>query len=440
MLHIIRKQRIELLLSQGEASFSIQQKLSDQYWEFFVPLIDEILSGLSNDDEVLSLDSLTIDLGIIKLMDLDHIKSNGRLVENIKQQLEEQILKERALNHRVNIQHTTLSDFHKWISYLRQGYLDWNVEFPIDAWQEHVLESLSSKMETLNHFILEVERSPNFRIRLVRQHSDSFLNRLIKVIAPKQEKSLDKIVKDFFAFVSKYKEINAGNKIVWREKFWLDLLQVVSKEFFNSNSAELKNRIEQIKVDYNSFVNPVIDQVRSFEEFKDITEIKEAIFQDHVGLVLLHPFLNSLFKQLGLVKDKDFISLDAKEKAIYLLHFAATGKEQPKEYELTVPKLLCSYPIKAAIPTSIEMSKDEKEEVIAMMEACIANWEILKKTSVDGLREGFLQRKGKIELGMEKITIQVEKGPIDMLLDYLPWNLNMIKFPWLKQLIHVDWR
>ncbi|WP_313514965.1 contractile injection system tape measure protein [Sphingobacterium sp.] len=440
MLHIIRKQRIELLLSQGEASFSIQQKLSDQYWEFFVPLIDKILTDLSNEDEVLSLDSLTIDLGNIKPMDLDHIKSNGRLVENIKQQLEEQILKERALKHRVNIQHTALSDFHKWISYLRQGYLDWNVEFPKDAWLEHVLESLSSTMETLNHFILEVERSPNFRIRLVRQHSDSFLNRLIKVIAPKHEKLLDKKVKEFFAIASKNKEINAGNIMVWREKFWLDLIQVVSNEFFNSDSAEFKNRIEQIKVDDHSFANPLIDQSRSFEELKEITEIKEAIFQDHVGLVLLHPFLNSLFKQLGLVKDKDFISLDAKEKAIYLLHFAATGKEQPKEYELTVPKLLCSYPIKAAIPTAITLSQDEKEEVIAMMEACIANWEILKKTSVEGLREGFLQRKGKIELGMDKITIQVEKGPIDMLLDYLPWNLNLIKFPWLKQLIHVEWR
>ena len=88
----------------------------------------------------------------------------------------------------------------------------------------------------------------------------------------------------------------------------------------------------------------------------------------------------------------------------------------------------------------MELSNAEKEEVNAMLEACIANWEILKKTSIDGLRESFLQRKGKVELGMEMITVQVEKGSVDMLLDYLPWSLNMIKFPWLKQLIHVEWR
>src|SRR5690606_18181970 len=112
-----------------------------------------ILSGLSQEDEVLSLESLTIDLGMLQLMDLDDFKSNNKLKDSIKQQLEEQILKERALKKTVNVQHLTLSDFHKWVFYLRQGYLDWNVEFPIDDWQEHVLESLSSSMDALNHFI-----------------------------------------------------------------------------------------------------------------------------------------------------------------------------------------------------------------------------------------------------------------------------------------------
>jgi len=141
-----------------------------------------------------------------------------------------------------------------------------------------------------------------------------------------------------------------------------------------------------------------------------------------------------------LLQDKDFKNVEAKEKAIHLLHFAATGTDQPMEYELVIPKIFCAYPIKSAIPITIELSSAEKEEVNAMLEACIANWEILKKTSIDGLRESFLQRKGKVELGMEKITVQVEKGSVDMLLDYLPWSLNMIKFPWLKQLIHVEWR
>ncbi len=440
MLHIIKRQRIELQLPQGEDSFSIQQKLSDQYWEFFVPLMDEILNGLSEENNVLSLESLTIDLGKLKLSDLDGMKSNSQLIENIRQQFEEQIWKEKSTKNVLNFQDKAHANFNKWFSYLREGYLDWNVEFPIDDWYEHVLEALSSNLETLNHFILEVDRSPNFRIRLVRQHPDSFLNRLINVIAPKYENLIEKKATEFYTFESLNKDLASDRLKERREQFWLELLLAVSTDFFNPNQADSKSHIELIKPENYSNSSTVDNPVRSFDEFKDSSDIKEAIFLDYVGLVLLHPFLSSLFKRLDLLQDKDFKNVEAKEKAIHLLHFAATGSDQPKEYELVIPKIFCAYPIKAAIPITMELSNAEREEVNAMLEACIANWEILKKTSIDGLRESFLQRKGKVELGMEKITVQVEKGSVDMLLDYLPWSLNMIKFPWLKQLIHVEWR
>jgi hypothetical protein len=65
---------------------------------------------------------------------------------------------------------------------------------------------------------------------------------------------------------------------------------------------------------------------------------------------------------------------------------------------------------------------------------------ILNNTSIEGLRDGFLKRKGKINIHADRIKILVEKGSIDMLLDYLPWNLSHIKLPWLKHIIQVEWR
>ena len=86
------------------------------------------------------------------------------------------------------------------------------------------------------------------------------------------------------------------------------------------------------------------------------------------------------------------------------------------------------------------ISQLEKEEVLNMMEAAIQQWAILQNTSVDGLRESFLQRSGKLYRTVGDIRFTIEKKAIDLLLDHLPWNISIIKLPWLKELIRVDWR
>ena len=34
----------------------------------------------------------------------------------------------------------------------------------------------------------------------------------------------------------------------------------------------------------------------------------------------------------------------------------------------------------------------------------------------------------------------VGKNALDILLDYLPWNIHLVKLPWLKDSLYVDWR
>jgi hypothetical protein len=65
---------------------------------------------------------------------------------------------------------------------------------------------------------------------------------------------------------------------------------------------------------------------------------------------------------------------------------------------------------------------------------------MLKGTSIDGLRETFLQRNGKLFTKNDNLALQIEQSSIDMLLDHLPWNLGIIKLPWMKDLLKVEWR
>jgi len=168
--------------------------------------------------------------------------------------------------------------------------------------------------------------------------------------------------------------------------------------------------------------------------------LEEEIFVQHAGLVLLHPFLNQFFKRIRLLADGVFAGPAEHQKALHLLYFLGTGNLNPAEYELTIAKVLCAYPLQQPVETSVEISEIELNEGNDLLDAAIAQWEILKNSSAAALREGFLQRNGKLFSKNGKLYLQVEQSAIDILLDHLPWNVNMIKLPWMNEMLWVEWR
>lgn len=166
----------------------------------------------------------------------------------------------------------------------------------------------------------------------------------------------------------------------------------------------------------------------------------EEIFVHHAGVVLLHPFLNAFFKILGLVAEGKFLSTACHTRALYLIHFLATGAADPHEHDLLIAKILCGYPLEEPVDVMVELSDSEMEEAGNLLSAAIASWSILKSTSAAGLREGFLQRSGKLQVKGNDLLLLVENSSIDMLLDHLPWNLSIIKLPWMENILRTEWR
>lgn len=167
---------------------------------------------------------------------------------------------------------------------------------------------------------------------------------------------------------------------------------------------------------------------------------EDGVFVSHAGVVLLHPFIQALFNNLGLTHAGKFIDHKHQQKALCVLHYLMAGKTEIKEYELAVAKLLTAYPSQQSVDRYMQLTAEEQAECDEMLANVIAQWEILKNTSPDGLREGFLQRAGKLFPKNDHICIQMETNSIDVLLDYLPWNLSVIKLPWMKDRLTVEWR
>ena len=70
----------------------------------------------------------------------------------------------------------------------------------------------------------------------------------------------------------------------------------------------------------------------------------------------------------------------------------------------------------------------------------MGNWPVLKGTSVEGVKETFMTREGKLTELEDSWQLQVEKQSFDMLLDYIQWKINLVKLTWMHKPIYVEWR
>jgi len=67
------------------------------------------------------------------------------------------------------------------------------------------------------------------------------------------------------------------------------------------------------------------------------------------------------------------------------------------------------------------------------------HWKALGKTSVDGLRVAFLQRRGALREEEDGWRLQLEPESFDVLLGHLPWGLATVKLPWMTRPLYTDW-
>ncbi|MEZ5039257.1 MAG: contractile injection system tape measure protein [Saprospiraceae bacterium] len=205
-------------------------------------------------------------------------------------------------------------------------------------------------------------------------------------------------------------------------------------------SLPLLQKLIAEKEEENTFVSQTLQEAHPKpSEPIPFTQQEDAFFILNAGMVLLHPFLVHFFKKLGLIEGKDFRDDLSCQKAICLLHFLATGEIKPPEYILVLPKFLCGLPLNSPVDNSIILTKEELEEAENMMQAAIEHWEALGTVSIDGLREGFLQRDGKLEKRQTGWTLLVERQVLDILIDRLPWTISMIKLPWMQEPLRIEW-
>lgn len=207
-----------------------------------------------------------------------------------------------------------------------------------------------------------------------------------------------------------------------------------------ANSTQDADRSKQQTVDkklIEALVNPKKEEVATRETSIKSEEVIEGEYVQNAGLVLIHPFLKHFFNHCNLLDEQK--QLKDPERCAHLLHYIATGRTKQAESDMVFEKFLCNIPVNQSINRNITITKKQKEQVNTLLNAVNENWGALKKTSHALLQNEFLQRLGKIEKNSSGITIQIEKKTQDILLKKLSWGMGLIRLPWKKEFLYVNW-
>ena len=223
------------------------------------------------------------------------------------------------------------------------------------------------------------------------------------------------------------------------EKILLDLW----KEESNTDKADLTLNEKQSEIDQR--LEKVFEIAKTREpipkqiEHTTRPDEETSLFVQNAGIILIHPFLPTLFEELGYVKSGSFIDEVGRHRAIHLIQYLANGEFETAEPDLSLNKLLCGLPFELPVERRLDLSSREKEEAEHLLKTVVGHWKALKNTSPDGLRVNYFMREGKLAFTEMGWKLLVEQKTQDIMLGRLPWGIGVVKMPWMLDMLRVEW-
>ncbi len=457
--HIVHRVLVDVDVGDEKLAYKLKDNIDKLLSDKIFPIIENELSTISENypEGIIRLDKLSLELNGLEF-------DNGQQIANIVwKEMEKQLnvfAKENALSDSNTAKATFISpeksDLEAFLYFVEHGKSPWwknDIKALINDSLYNIIEQpdFHLKLKKILHL-------PQARQRLSKQLDDEQLlailysNAVDKVEAKKHTELKDILITipselktvfwaiavEHFAFEHKsipkafFRNLDtrAEERIVW-------VLETMTGEVFmvdqrSSEQQPLTKKLSGQQAHEHEFEN-------ASKEFDRLSPSPEGILVKNTGIVLLYPFLEALFKKLDFLDSESTLKEEKKTEAAHLLHYISTKQLQPYESDLLLEKHLCDIPYRKPIERNITLSEAVLQEAENVLISCLGHWSALKSESPDALRSTFLQREGKLINEETKTRLMIERKAQDILLDQLPWGIHLIKLPWLKDLLFVEW-
>lgn len=472
---VIQQTVIDLQYSGNADGFLLQQEMSDWCNRELAPGLEDVIDKSDNSSLVKKIERIELEITVGEQKDW-----LNQLSKQIALQLQEKLSNlSPAPDNKITEETIGQHFFDLFIYYLKNGYLPWwstirdhpGFSVAINGW---LREGVTTVMKVR---LLKILSSSTVTQRIADELTDDQFLKLTALYYKEQKPALKSLFRDVVRLsgtieMNKRKEVlTVFKKMVWqhadnadpfralqqvvinfihRTAYHFDndkhlvlsklsTLSPIMKEIILLAEKELGQSVGAEKTD--TILNEPMAPTGSEPEIKMAEENREekpeeAIYIGNSGLVLIAAFLPALFTKLKLSSgDK----LPDRDIAVNLVNYLATGKEHAAGFELVMAKILCGLDPGTPVRTIINFKEEYKIEAEDLLQSIIGHWQVLKDTSVEALRETFLQRDGKLSFENGEWLLQVEQKPYDMLLQSIPWSIGMIKLPWMKNMLKTEW-
>jgi len=475
-MHLVHQNIFEFDCASKERGKEVQNNLSSVLEKDFYPKLEILLDQYEVENHFLQIESLTVELPKIKGENWQHELCKNALEEIEKHLKNTYPKKEIQQNSDIKPYYSQKSLCDKlFFEFLRTGAISENV-FTKN------LEEIFSTLEITPHFlqslILILEDDMETAIRYYFNTSDQFKSKvkdnIFQNIIPTKWKSflsnknnfqhisdletwlydlehqyLPQSIKDNEKIFEKFLE--KRNKEINKK---VTLIKDLNTDFTEDNATNFKqkkgkketvvfkiDKVKDTEIDKKSPINQEsLELTEEEKEFFRTILIAVNNFVENAGLVILHPFLKILFERSNLCENENWISEESQHRAILLSQYLISGKTEIFENELVLNKLLCGFPIEDVVNTKLVLSDFEKGICTNLLEAVLQHWGPLERSSVETLRETFLQRNGKLCRTTTNQELWAEEKGVDILLDQLPWGIGTIKTPWMTEFLICNWK
>lgn len=495
-MHLIQQHMIEIECASQNFGKELQNQLSLLLEKEFYPKLELLLQKYDVKNHIWNIDCLSLELPI-----LSKKYWKEEFIEKSLLQIEDYLKMNRDAKDYDSSAHPwkhliTKNDLAKalFFEYLKTGLVKENsiskniasvvLEITVDQFFiEELLSLYRENLDSLMRWIFSIPASfKRIVVKKIKDYSNEIIFVLIAIFEQEVsnnqrilKKSFSKITqnkvieKQWFEFVQWF--IYLGRNTISQPQlksaffrlakaFWdLDTSEVVAISSFLLEKMESHNSIAKNEItaffqnclsketNNNQNVLTIANEVKqnikndpsnvAFENIKD----QEIIYVSNGGLVLLHPFLKTLFEQLhfcsseGVWKDKL-----QQHKAILLTQFLIDGSDRFRESDLILNKILCGFAVQEIVNVKIKLTKKEKQKGIRLLEAVKSHWKVMSTSSIEALQQTFLQREAKLGfLPNHEYELWMEEKGVDILLDQLPWGLGMIQTPWMENYLICHW-
>lgn len=483
--HIIQKFQLDLNTDQANAQKQLLDSAHELINQKIIPITERLLNEWADENTHIQLDQLVIDLGNIPLDEFTHSLPD-EYEKKIKETLRQLFIQE-SLKHREEFNRKTRKQalLDQLIYYLEEGEFPW--QGTLTSVDDLVLELLKTKKGKLQKLKSALSKNQQVNRLVGSLHVDT-LDLLLAELAFPDAATQALLLIGKLARFNHVNKMNIHRKqiefAVFRKAFlavgyeriifsgktisqiFYELLSVLSlerdellnyqkqfsrfaqEEEFLSKFLDIPDELKkqspiksttpkQKKNIENEVVNELgvlEEQTRQNEYQKNISNLSNA------GLILVYPYLRTLFDRFNWLNEKGFEDDNCRTKALLITDYLVYGeREVVPEHELVLNKILCGMHPKDSLSPLIMLSDSEKHEADNLIESAIQHWTILKDTSKEGYRVSFLQRDGILMFRDESWFMRVERKGFDMLLEHLPYTISIIRLPWMKHKLFVEW-